>query len=245
MRIYVVGDSHGRSDLVDLVLAEILSDASQAARRGMRPVIVFLGDYVDRGADSRGVLNRLCRLPKGLVRWHFLEGNHEAAMLAFMVAPEKNAAWLAFGGAETLASYGIALPSGPLQPGDLESLVVALDNRLPMAHRHFLYELDLSLELGDYLFVHAGIRPGVPLAAQSRRDLLSIRKPFLSWRTCHAKRVVHGHTIVDEPEILPERIGIDTGAYFSGRLTCLVLEEDSISLFTTRPDGGGVTWRSG
>jgi len=235
-RLYAVGDIHGRADLLDLVIGAIRTDAADAARRGLRPTAVFLGDYIDRGPDSRHVLDRLIELEPGAVDWHFLEGNHEAAMAGFIDAPHLNEIWLAYGGGATLQSYGVSSELG------LEQASEALRRALPAAHRAFLDRLPLSASFGDYFFVHAGIRPGIDLSAQSEQDLLFIREPFLSSPLLHPKRVVHGHTISSQPEILPARIGIDTGAYASGRLTCLVVEEDWTGFFSTRPDGSAVEW---
>lgn len=244
-RVYAVGDVHGRSDLLDVLLAEILADAATAQGRGLRPIVVFLGDYVDRGPDSSGVVDRLCHLPAGDIQWHFLEGNHESAMQAFLSKPEANGAWIDCGGLETLASYGVALPPGRRGRITRTGVAVSLATALPTAHQQFLDHLDLFVELGDYIFVHAGLRPGIPVEAQSRQDLLWIREPFLSAPPPRGKRVVHGHSITAQPEILPARIGIDTGAYASGRLTCLVLEEANISMFATSVDGAGVHWVKG
>ena len=244
-RVYAIGDIHGRSDLLDIVLTEIMADAAAARERGLQPVVVFLGDYVDRGPDSAGVVDRLCRLPAGDIQWHFLEGNHESAMQAFLGKPEANGTWFDYGGVETLASYGVEIPPGRRGRITRSGIAVALATALPTAHQQFLDHLDLFVELGDYIFVHAGLRPGIAVEAQSRQDLLWIREPFLSAPAPRGKRVVHGHSITDEPEILPARIGIDTGAYASGRLTCLVLEEANVSVFATKVDRSGVHWVKG
>jgi serine/threonine protein phosphatase 1 len=241
LRIYAVGDIHGRSDLLDELLETLRTDACAAADRGEQPIVVFLGDYIDRGPDSRGVLDRLSALTNGPIQWRFLEGNHEMAMRAFLADPLGNQAWLRFGGQPTLASFGIACPEQP----DREWLLRAaaeLAERLPSSHHHFLDQLDLLLQWGDYAFVHAGIRPGVPLEAQSRSDLLSIREPFLSARNWHGKRIVHGHTVVAKPIVTPTRIALDTGAYNTGRLTCLVLKDSECAFFATCEDGYGVRW---
>lgn len=233
LRVYVIGDIHGRSDLLDLVLAEIEADARRATTRGRQCIGVCLGDYVDRGPDSRAVLDRLSLLPTTPVRWSFLEGNHEAALCAFLAAPEQNTRWLEVGGVQTLASFGVSPPDPGDSPSALAETSDALYAALSDRHRRFLDTLENQIELGDYLFVHAGIRPTVPLRAQSRKDLLSIREPFLSSSTLYGRRVVHGHSVTAEPEFRANRIGIDTGAYQSGRLTCLVLEGKNLSLFTT------------
>ena len=219
-----------------MLLEAIRADAGDALRQGLRPTVVFLGDYVDRGPDSRGVLQTLIGLTPGDIEWHFLEGNHEAVMVGFIEAPHLNEVWLDYGGDATLESYGV----GPW----LETAEAAegLRRALPVDHRAFLDGLEMSVSFGDYFFVHAGIRPGVDLSAQMVRDMLFIREPFLSSPLHHPKRVVHGHTITPEPQILPSRIGIDTGAFASGRLTCLIIENEATRLMSTRPDGTGVDW---
>lgn len=218
--VYAVGDIHGRADLLEGLLARIVADAGPALARGERPLLVFLGDYVDRGADSRGVIDRLIALaaqPGFEVR--LLMGNHEEAMLGFLEDPVSGAGWLDFGGGATLASYGVAPPIGRSSGEELAALSAALSAVLPAAHLTFLRSLELAVVLGDYVFVHAGLRPGVPLHAQSARDLLWIRQEFLSEKKSFEKVVVHGHTPEEMPYDGPTRIGLDTGAYATGVLT--------------------------
>lgn len=222
--VYAVGDIHGRSDLMDGLLARIVVDAAPALSRGERPLLIFLGDYVDRGADSKGVLDRLTALlatPGFEVR--ALMGNHEEAMLAFIDDPAGNPGWLEFGGGATLASYGVAPPIGRVGPEELAALGSALALALPDAHLRLLKSLELAVVLGGYVFVHAGLRPGVPLDAQSARDLLWIRQEFLSEKKPFEKVVVHGHTPEEMPYDGPTRIGLDTGAYATGVLTAVRL----------------------
>ncbi len=222
--VYAVGDIHGRSDLLDGLLARIVADAAPALSRGERPLLIFLGDYVDRGADSKGVLDRLTALlgaPGFEVR--ALMGNHEEAMLAFVEDPVGNAGWLDFGGGATLASYGVAPPIGRANAEDLAALGRALSSALTAEHLSFLRSLELAVVLGGYVFVHAGLRPGVPLDAQSARDLLWIRQEFLSEKKPFEKVVVHGHTPEEMPYDGPTRIGLDTGAYATGVLTAVRL----------------------
>jgi len=223
-RLYVVGDIHGRLDLLDRMLDLIARDAA-AARGGVQHTLVFLGDYVDRGPDSAGVVDRLCAGPPlpgfGSV---CLKGNHEERMLLFLTDVRSGAAWLRFGGRECLGSYGVRQPAGQEEADWLPQAQAAFRAALPPGHLAFLRALRLSLRVGDYLFVHAGIRPGVPLDRQDAEDLLWIREPFLSSDADHGAVIVHGHTIRTVPETLSNRIGIDTGAYESGRLSCLVLE---------------------
>ncbi len=244
LRVYAIGDIHGerqiledllaligedmaRADLGDMVRAD-LGDTGRAGRGeggdGLRPLLVFLGDYVDRGADSAGVLDRLCAGPLPGAGCRFLAGNHEEAMLNFIKDPVVHADWLGFGGAETLASYGIRASVGITDAARCRALRDQLVERLPDRHRSFLTGLESHLVLGDYIFVHAGIRPGRRIERQRRDDLLWIREPFLSSTAKHPKVVVHGHTIVDNPEMSCNRIAIDTGAYATGVLSALVLD---------------------
>lgn len=230
-RIYAIGDVHGRSDLLGIVLARIASDL--AARPHDRPRIVLLGDYVDRGPDSRAVLERLMRLEAEPVSTTFLLGNHDAYLLAYLEDPEmsdRGIHWFhrGMGGAATLASYGV-LDASELAPSATHDAFVAA---FPEAHRAFLHRARLMQPVGGYLFVHAGIRPGVPLEAQEREDLIWIREPFLSSGADHGVKVVHGHTIVRFVEHHPNRIAVDTGAVRTGLLSCLVLEGSETWLLT-------------
>lgn len=224
-RVYAVGDIHGRADLLDDLMRQIDADLTGCDGVAVRPLLIFLGDYVDRGADSRGVVERLLRLAEGWPDTGFLRGNHEQAMLDFLDGAESGRQWLRFGGRETLASYGIDADFSADDGAAIAHARQALERALPTAHRMFLRGLGLSVTVGDYFFAHAGIRPGIPLAAQAADDLIWIREPFLSSRRDHGKVVVHGHSIHYQPEQRGNRIGIDTGAFATGRLTCLVLQE--------------------
>jgi len=224
MRVYAIGDIHGEVRALDALHGRIAADAADALRRGVSCLIVYLGDYVDRGPDSRGVLDRLTGpAPEGMAR-RFLRGNHEAVMLNFLTEPAAVAEWLDFGGLETLQSYGVRVALGVGGAERIRQFGAALAERLPDAHRRFLASLEPMIVLGDYAFVHAGVLPGRPLDQQRVEDLLWIREPFLSSKAWHGRVVVHGHTVVDDPEVLENRINIDTGAYASGVLTALVLE---------------------
>ena len=221
-RVYCVGDIHGRDDLLELMAARVKADMED--RSIDHVVTVFLGDYVDRGFGSMQVLERLSRgeWPTPMVA---LAGNHEDFVMAFL----DNAAildfWRGQGGLATLHSYKVDV--GPAMAGhDFAAVQAAFAARFPKHHRDFLESLMVSTTVGDYFFCHAGIRPGVPLDRQDRNDLLNIRDPFLLSEAEHEKLVVHGHTPSLTPEIRPNRIGIDTGAYATNRLTCLVLEKD-------------------
>lgn len=227
--LYAIGDIHGERRCLERLLAAIGEDAGRRqAEDGLQPVLVFLGDYVDRGPDSRGVLDRLCAMAAEAAAGtgpacRFLLGNHEAAMLDFLREPAAGAQWLSYGGAEALASYGVRASVGIADAARCRALRDALEERMPEEHRAFIESLELMAVFGDYVFVHAGVRPGVSLERQRPDDLLWIREPFLSSPRRHEKVVVHGHTVVDEPQILPNRIGLDTGAYATGVLTAVAL----------------------
>ena len=224
IRIYAIGDIHGRADLLDQVLARI--DAHLAAHPAVRPVEVFLGDYIDRGPASREVLDRL--IARSLVRETVcLRGNHETFVVDFLNDPTILSEWRNYGGLETLLSYGL-VPSVKADPADHAKLAAAFGLAFPESHRRFLSNLKSSFTCGDFFFVHAGVRPGIPLKRQRDEDLLWIREDFLLCEEDFSKIVVHGHTPVRQPDIRPNRINIDTGAYATGCLTCLKLEDNRI-----------------
>lgn len=226
IRIYAVGDVHGRADLLATVLTRIEIDT--ARNPVARPITVFLGDYIDRGPASKEVLDLL-------VAWRsvreaaFLKGNHEDLLLRFLKSPLVLGDWRYCGGLETLMAYGLK-PS--MNPTPYEQALLARDlaNALPETHRAFLQSLELLFVCGDFLFVHAGVRPLVPIEQQTEDDLLWIRDDFLHWEKAFDKMVVHGHTPVPEPDIRANRINIDTGAFATGRLTCMVFEAAEIML---------------
>ena len=229
-RVYCIGDIHGRADLLAQLHKMILSDA--AGYRGAK-TILYLGDYIDRGEESRQVIETLLSQPFPDFAAIHLLGNHEQAMLDFMLVPEATASWLYFGGRETLHSYGIVLAHIPTMR-DIAMLAGQLDRRLPNSHRAFLHDCTESWRCGSYYFVHAGIRPGVALDQQTLEDQLWIREEFLYSNANHGVIVVHGHSISQEVEQRNNRIGIDTGAFATGVLTCLVLESDQQRLLQTR-----------
>jgi serine/threonine protein phosphatase 1 len=230
--LYAVGDIHGRLDLLEAILDRIEVD-TRASGHVARRTLVFLGDYVDRGPDSRGVVDRVISgLPQGFDT-HFLKGNHEAILLNFLDDAWNLDNWLLNGGEATMLSYGV-------DTGRLARLGVppeiwrkAFAEALPEAHLRFFKSLKISVSFGDYLFVHAGVRPGVPLGAQSEADLIWIRAPFLDHAGPFDKIVVHGHTPGKDPVTRPNRIGIDTGAVFTGRLTALRLQDGSRKFLQT------------
>ncbi len=222
-RVYAIGDVHGRLDLL-LQLEELILEDFAAARRPLQGILVLVGDYVDRGLESRRVLDHLIERPlPGLARVLLL-GNHDLWLRDVLDGHALDPAWLQFGGDATLASYGVGLDLALPEADRLLAARTLLLERVPAAHRRLLAELEPAFEIGDYFFCHAGVRPGVPLARQSEADLLWIREPFLSFSGEFEKIVVHGHTPGEEPVIRHNRIGIDTGACWTGRLTCLVLE---------------------
>ena len=220
-RAYAIGDVHGRLDLMLELLAKI--EADHRARPPAKAYVIFLGDLVDRGPDSRGVIEHLLTSPPEFARPIFLKGNHEEFFLASLggdLAMLQN--WLLYGGTECAESYGIS--EGFIINSAPSEILGRLIDEIPKTHLDFLDGMADTFRFGDYLFVHAGIRPGVPIDEQVERDLRWIREGFLDDRTDHGVMVVHGHTIVETVEEHRNRIAIDTGAYRSGVLTALCLE---------------------
>lgn len=226
--VYAIGDVHGRRDLLDGLLTAILKDVI-AEGGGLRPLLIFIGDLIDRGPASREVVDAVLELKRHrAVDVRVLKGNHEQLALEFLRDPQGSAAWLDLGGRQTLASYGV-------QVGSIDSLAEMRDAfRAALGRRHLelLMSMELLAEVGDYVFVHAGLRPGVSIHEQSERDLLWIREPFLNADAHRFDRVVvHGHTPADA-RLGERRICIDSGAYYSGSLTCLRLQDQSQRLIT-------------
>jgi serine/threonine protein phosphatase 1 len=222
MLLYVIGDIHGRVDLLSRLVKLIEADA--AAHKVKNQELLFLGDYIDRGVDSKGVIDfLLAGLPSNMKKT-FLRGNHDDAMLRFLDGDlDQTHDWLLLGGTATLVSYGTnPFRSNVIQ--DLKALHAAVLEKMPAPHRAFLAATGIDATRGDYFFVHAGIRPGIPLDRQTVEDRLWIRYDFLGSTLKHEKMIVHGHSILPEPDIQPNRIGIDTGAYATGTLTCLILQ---------------------
>lgn len=221
--VWAVGDIHGRLDLLEPLVEAIVADlrASSASRR----VVVFLGDYIDRGPDSRGVLQLLAGLSdvEG-VEWRFLKGNHEQAMLAFLDDPAAGPKWCEYGGDMALQSFGLQLPNLSHRTEAWARVAADFKHRLTAREFAFLENLERSVSIGDYFFSHAGARPGVALERQSADDLMWIRRPFLDSKAAFERMVVHGHTPTAEAHVDERRMGIDTKAYDSGVLTAVRLE---------------------
>ena len=222
IRIYAIGDIHGRADLLSETLQRI--NSSLAKSPATNPIQIFLGDYIDRGPASREVIDQLIKRGRKH-RSVFLKGNHETYVHAFVTNPSVIRDWRYLGGLETLMSYNVT-PSLSSDAAMEASLAVKFNRALPESHREFLGSLKPSFACGDFFFAHAGVRPGIPLTAQREEDLLWIRDDFLLCEESFSKVIVHGHTPVASPDIRSNRINIDTGAYATGRLTCLVLEDD-------------------
>lgn len=232
VRLISIGDIHGRKDCLVHLLEKL--DTSKKSRSSNWHFI-FLGDYIDRGPDSRGVIDILIEFNKTHSVTYLL-GNHERSMLSFIASPIQAGNWLKFGGRETLLSYGITLPKGNYGAVDLKKMGEDLISVLPASHYDFLNQLELSYTSGDYLFTHAGIDPNKSIRDQSETELLWIREPFLSCTHLLSKVVVHGHTVTEsfQPEIRQHRIGIDTGAYICGKLTAAVFVEKHINFISNK-----------
>jgi serine/threonine protein phosphatase 1 len=219
-RLYVIGDIHGRSDLLDRMINAIHRDNEKHGWRDS--LTITLGDYVDRGPDSFGVVERLAHNPFP-ADYIALRGNHEVLMESFLQDSSVADYWRRLGGLETLHSYGI--PTNDVKRGKgVEEAASALNAGLPDAHRAFLASLRSSICIDGYFLCHAGVRPSIPLDRQSVDDLLWIRDEFLNSKEDFGKMVIHGHSPHEWPEVRPNRINIDTGAFATGRLTCLVIE---------------------
>ena len=223
-RIYAIGDIHGRLDLLENLLAAIEYD--DASRSAAATTTIFLGDLVDRGPESAGVVERLRQFARSGVATRFLMGNHEEVFLSALRGDLRALRLLIrIGGRETLFSYGIS--QDQYRNLDFEDLASLLKEKVPAEHVEFLSSFERWVEIGDYLFVHAGLRPGIALVDQAPSDLRWIRDDFLRHRESFGKLVIHGHSITEGVDVRANRIGIDTGAYSSGRLTAIGLEMDS------------------
>jgi serine/threonine protein phosphatase 1 len=222
MRVYAIGDVHGRNDLLQQLLAKI--DADDARRGNADTQIIFLGDLVDRGPDSAGVIETAMGMRKSPHKVRFLLGNHEEVFLAACRARSERALryFIRIGGDATLLSYPIT--RAEYLEISHDELIDRLDTLVPREHLDFLDSFEDRIVIGDYAFVHAGIRPGVPLDEQKRSDLRWIREEFTGHKGDLEKVIIYGHTIYDEVEEAASRIGIDTGAFDSGKLTAIALE---------------------
>ncbi len=230
-RVYAIGDIHGRLDLLQRVESAILQDMD--ARPVSRAAICYLGDYIDRGPASAEVLAHLATPRADGISGIFLKGNHDERLLDFLVSPgEHGPDWVSHGGRDALRSFGIEVS---LEPDDQEWQRVRdnLFKALGSAERDFLRHLRLAFCWRHYIFVHAGINPDMPMTAQPCHDLMWIRDAFLESHRDYGRTIVHGHTIRAEPEVRINRIGVDTGAYGSGRLTCLILDDAGQSFIST------------
>lgn len=225
LRVYAIGDVHGRLDLFDEVLDKI--DRNEMDKPIARSLTVVLGDMIDRGPKSREVVQRILGLSAR--RWILaMRGNHEQCLLDFLQDPEVLTSWGQWGAFPTLLSYGLKF-GGNTDAQKRRELQGELLAALPPAHLAFFRELPVSFSCHGYFFAHAGVRPGIALDKQQPEDLLWIREEFLAYDRPFERIIIHGHTPVPEPEVLPHRINIDTGAYATGRLTCLMIEGDRIS----------------
>lgn len=226
--VYAVGDIHGRADLLERLLEQIWADAPETSN-----TLVFLGDYVDRGPSTKAVLDLLIDLKRPGWDIVCLRGNHEQILLEYLQNPEVYQAWRSFGGTETLLSYGVRPPvfsdTKELQRAQAEFVAA-----LPQAHVRYLNSLPNSYSVGDYFFVHAGVRPGISLERQLPEDLLWIRDEFLNSDARLGKVIVHGHSPMDQPIVKPNRIGVDTGAYATGTLTAVKLIAEHRSFLSCR-----------
>jgi serine/threonine protein phosphatase 1 len=228
--VYAIGDIHGRADL--LVRQHSLIEADFAAHPVPIVHLVYLGDYIDRGPNSRAVLETLALGANDFVTVTLLRGNHEEMLLRFLEDDSVGPAWCQLGGLATLHSYGIDVRK-VLREGGYAALSACFRETLPADHLKLLRQLKSSFAIGNYFFCHAGVRPGIPLERQNEQDLVWIREKFLDAKGHFGKMVVHGHSPVDQPDFRKNRINIDTGAYATGRLTCLVLDGNAYRIICT------------
>jgi serine/threonine protein phosphatase 1 len=220
-RLYAIGDIHGRSDLLDQLLDQIGAD--DTARGLAHTQLIFLGDLMDRGSDSRGVIERLMVLKAATPNARFLKGNHEELLIRIWDGDSKIAPMFhRVGGRDTMLSYGVT--EDEYDEADFNALTALVSDRVPADHIDFLRDFDDWIVAGDYLFVHAGIRPGVAIDSQRPTDLRWIRGDFTDFEGDHGMMVVHGHSITEQVDQRPNRIGIDTGAFMSDALTAIGLE---------------------
>lgn len=232
-RVYAIGDIHGRLDLLNDLLTSI--DRDDEARGPACTTLILLGDLIDRGPYSASVVERAIRLQAASDRFHAIKGNHEEVMLGALSGDASAMRlFLRVGGIQTLESYGVGLDDLP--PGEeLETVIARMQAAIPRDHADYLAAMADKVEIGDYLFVHAGIRPGVPIEDQVPAEMRWIRDSFLDHTGHHGRMIVHGHSITTEPTLRPNRMGIDTGAYETGVLTALGLQGTDHWLLQTEP----------
>ncbi|MEM6625322.1 MAG: metallophosphoesterase [Pseudomonadota bacterium] len=230
--VYAVGDIHGRAELLSLLLDQISEDIKTNAEE-KRPLIVFLGDYIDRGYESKAVLDTLCYWNHDAFEARFLKGNHEAAMLQFLSDPAFGADWKRYGGVETLVSYGVKPPRANADMEEWARVRDEFEALLPREHLNLLHLLELRATIGDYEFVHAGVHPDKDLDVQVEEDLLWIRKTFLKDNRRLERVIVHGHTPETSPYRDHRRVGVDTGAYLTGKLTAARFESNDVRFLST------------
>jgi serine/threonine protein phosphatase 1 len=219
VRAYAVGDVHGCVSLLEQALLFIEKDLAE--NPVPRAVRVFVGDYIDRGPDSAKVVDLLIKYSE-VNECIFLKGNHETYLMQFLKRPDNLSDWQSVGGMTTLSSYGVNFSL----LHDSRATQFAFRREIPKDHLRFYHQLRPCFELGDFFFVHAGIRPGIDMSRQQEEDMLSIREEFLESDMTFEKIIVHGHTPVLTPDVRANRINIDTGAYATGKLTCLIIESD-------------------
>lgn len=228
--IYAIGDIHGRADLLNKLLDQIDADAAEFSGE---VYIVFLGDYIDRGLQSRQVIDTLLSDRLDAYTTHFLKGNHEDALLTFLSDPGFGPKWASYGGRETLVSYGVRPPRSLSRNEEWndahDQFLKAISNR----HQTFFRTMPTSVQIGGFGFAHAGLKPGKKFAEQDDNDLMWIRDEFLKANGAFDVMVVHGHTPVEVPHYDHRRINVDTGAYFTGRLTAVRLTSESVSFIAT------------
>jgi len=230
--IWAVGDVHGRLDLLEPLVEAVVADL--AASTPARKILVFLGDYIDRGPDSRGVIDLLVRLKgRAGIETHFLRGNHEDRMEAFLTQPDLGPGWCDYGGREALMSWGVTPPMLKTDTAAWVAACAALNAAVSDDQRAFLCDQESGLVIGDYFFAHAGARPGVALARQNPQDLMWMRGAFLDHPAPFEQVVVHGHTPSQTVHADHRRIGIDTGGYATGVLTALRLEDEAREVLQT------------
>ncbi len=225
VRLYAIGDVHGRLDLLEAMHRRIESELEWKPTRDWR--VIHLGDYVDRGPDSRGVIDFLVEARKRDPRHLMLAGNHDIGFLDFLKVPDPEGLFMRYGGVQTAESYGVSLTMDASWFGKAETLKrghAALVEAVPQAHVDFLRSLPFSMAFGDFFFCHAGIRPGIALENQNQQDLMWIRDVFHNHSGLYPKIVVHGHTPVPEAEVMANRVNVDTLAWQSGNLTALVVD---------------------